>query len=139
MKLRSLSDRVYNRTNKNDGWFRSKTGYSIRFNWMRSGFEWLMGEYNYNLSDWGAKVVFQRSIWEYVRKYPARVIAKTKGKYGYDLAHDGFERLLDFFIDTGLIQIQGVELWELPTYQVNNVVMFVELVKDYFFVNQDLG
>lgn len=140
MKLRSINDRVYNRTNKNDGWFQSKKlNYSIRFNWFRSGFDWLMGENYYNLNDWGSKHKFKHNIWDYVRDYPARVIARVLGKYGVDLANDDFDTLLDFIIDSGLVQIEGMYLHELPMHQIDNIVQFVELVKEYFYNNQDKG
>lgn len=140
MKLRSLNDRVYNRTNKEGGWFDSKKlKYSIRFNWFRMGFEWLMGEYGYDLNDWSAKIKFHSGIWDYVREYPARIIARTKGKYGVDLANDDLNTILEFLLDSGLVELRGMEIWDLPLYQFNNIVQFVELVKDYFYINQDKG
>lgn len=135
---RNLNQRVYTRTNKNDGWFRSKKGYGIRFNWMRNAFDWLMGVNGYDLNDWGSNIKFTQGIWDYVRLYPARVIARVRGKFSVDLANDEFEDLFMFFLDSGLIQVEG-DLKDLPRYQWNNIIMFVDLVKEYFYLNQDKG
>lgn len=136
---RNLNSRVYNRTNKEEGWFHSKKGYSIRFNWMRGGFMWLLGEEGYSINDLGHKVKFNKLIWDYVREYPARIIAMVKNRFNVDLTGDNYETLIFFFLDSGLIQIQNGTFWDLPIYQRNNVIMFAELVRDYFNANHDRG
>lgn len=102
-------------------------GTGIYFRWMDTTFSWLH-EY------WVVQAQHNRiggrsDIWYMIRNYPLLVRDRVMDNYAVDLANDSEESLINFFEETGLVEIYASEI---SPYVEKMLYIFAKLVKSYF-------
>lgn len=102
-------------------------GTGIYFRWMDTAFSWLH-EY-WVVQSQHNRLGSRSDIWYMIRNYPQLVRDRVMDNYAVDLANDSEESLINFFEETGLIEIYADKI---SPYVSKMLYMFAKLVKTHF-------